>query len=148
MLIPETFNGELRLGSPCIWSLGKVRGVEGGRKPRAIIRLMNSVHETPSVRCSTGPVRNLAVDLICLPVFSDDSVEELDELDAAVGGAIGWGLDLWLETRPWLMLVLLLLGGAAGILNVYRISSGYSYAAGYKKADDVAGDSTSRDQGS
>ena len=65
----------------------------------------------------------------------------------AVGGAIGWGLDLWLETRPWLMLVLLLLGGAAGILNVYRISSGYSYAAGYKKADDAAGDSTSRDQG-
>lgn len=65
----------------------------------------------------------------------------------AVGGAIGWGLDLWLETRPWLMLVLLLLGGAAGILNVYRISSGYSYAAGYKKADDAAGDSTSRNQG-
>ena len=65
----------------------------------------------------------------------------------AVGGAVGWGLDLWLDTRPWLMLVLLLLGGAAGILNVYRISSGYSYAAGYKKADDAAGGSTSRDQG-
>ena len=65
----------------------------------------------------------------------------------AVGGAIGWGLDVWLETRPWLMLVLLLLGGVAGILNVYRISSGYSYAAGYKKADDAAGDSTSWDQG-
>ena len=65
----------------------------------------------------------------------------------AVGGAIGWGLDLWLETRPWLMLVLLLLGGAAGILNVYWISSGYSYAAGYMKADDTAGNSSGRDQG-
>lgn len=50
---------------------------------------MNLVHETPSVRCSTGPFRNLEVDLICLPVFSDDSVEELGEFDAAVDGAIG-----------------------------------------------------------
>ena len=73
------------------------------------------------------------------------SVELLSAV--AVGGAIGWGLDLWLDTRPWLMLVLLLLGGAAGILNVYRISSGYSYAAGYMKADDTAGNSSGRDQG-
>ena len=64
----------------------------------------------------------------------------------AVGGAIGWGLDLWLETRPWLMLVLLLLGGAAGILNVYRISSGDSCAAGYNKTDNAAEDPTGRDQ--
>lgn len=39
----------------------------------------------------------------------------------AVGLAIGWGLDRWLGTRPWLMLVFILAGGAAGILNVFRL---------------------------
>ena len=51
----------------------------------------------------------------------------------AVGTAIGWGLDYWLETRPWFMLVLFILGGAAGIINVYRMASGFGYAAGYQK---------------
>lgn len=37
-----------------------------------------------------------------------------------VGGAIGWFLDRWLGTRPWLLLVFLTLGMAAGTLNAYR----------------------------
>ncbi len=65
----------------------------------------------------------------------------------AVGGGMGWLLDWWLDTRPWLMMVFILLGGAAGILNVYRISSGYGYTAGYKKTDDKAGDAPGGDQG-
>jgi ATP synthase protein I len=48
------------------------------------------------------------------------SVEVLSAV--AVGLAIGWVLDDWLGTRPWLMLVFLLIGGAAGILNVYRMA--------------------------
>jgi len=51
----------------------------------------------------------------------------------AVGLAIGWLLDAWLETRPWLMLAFILLGGAAGILNVYRMARGFGYAVGYKQ---------------
>jgi ATP synthase protein I len=51
----------------------------------------------------------------------------------AVGTAIGWGLDHWLETRPWFMLVFIVIGGAAGIINVYRMASGFGYAAGYQK---------------
>lgn len=51
----------------------------------------------------------------------------------AVGLAIGWLLDAWLGTRPWLMLVFILLGGAAGILNVYRMALGFGYAVGYKQ---------------
>jgi len=39
------------------------------------------------------------------------------------GGIVGWLLDRWLGTRPWLMLVLLFLGFAVGIWNVIRISS-------------------------
>jgi ATP synthase protein I len=37
-----------------------------------------------------------------------------------VGLGIGWALDRWLGTGPWLLLVFLLLGTAAGILNVIR----------------------------
>lgn len=51
----------------------------------------------------------------------------------AIGLAIGWLLDAWLGTRPWLMLVFILLGGAAGILNVYRLARGFGYAVGYRQ---------------
>ena len=39
----------------------------------------------------------------------------------AVGAAIGWALDSWLGTKPWLLGLFLLLGGAAGIANVWRL---------------------------
>lgn len=39
-----------------------------------------------------------------------------------VGGFIGWVLDGQLGTRPWLMLVFLILGFAAGMLNVIRMA--------------------------
>ena len=37
-----------------------------------------------------------------------------------VGAFIGWALDKWLGISPWGMIVFLLLGFAAGILNVVR----------------------------
>src|SRR5258708_7669985 len=37
-----------------------------------------------------------------------------------VGAAIGWLLDRWLGTSPWGMIVFLLGGFAAGVLNVVR----------------------------
>jgi ATP synthase protein I len=37
-----------------------------------------------------------------------------------VGLAIGWGLDWVFGTRPILLAVFVLLGGAAGVLNVWR----------------------------
>ncbi|MCQ4162607.1 AtpZ/AtpI family protein [Roseomonas sp. GC11] len=37
------------------------------------------------------------------------------------GGGIGWFLDRWLGSFPWLFLVFFLVGGAAGVLNVYRL---------------------------
>lgn len=67
------------------------------------------------------------------------SVEVVSAL--AVGVGIGWLLDEWLGTRPWLMLVFIVLGGAAGILNVVRLASGYGYDAGYRaKGDNVTGE--------
>lgn len=38
----------------------------------------------------------------------------------AVGFALGWLLDRWLGTTPWLMLVFFALGSAAGFVNVVR----------------------------
>ena len=38
-----------------------------------------------------------------------------------VGVAIGWGRDRWLHTSPALLVVFLLLGGAAGVANVWRL---------------------------
>ena len=41
-----------------------------------------------------------------------------------IGGAIvGWVLDRWLGTAPWLMLGLMFVGFAGGVFNVFRISS-------------------------
>lgn len=37
-----------------------------------------------------------------------------------VGGGAGWALDRWAGTRPWGMIVLLLLGTCAGFFNVAR----------------------------
>lgn len=39
----------------------------------------------------------------------------------AVSLAIGFGLDRWLGTAPLFLVVFILLGGAAGVLNVWRL---------------------------
>jgi ATP synthase protein I len=41
----------------------------------------------------------------------------------AVAVAIGWGLDEWLGTRPFLLMLFFVLGGAAGVANVWRLVS-------------------------
>ncbi len=53
----------------------------------------------------------------------------------AVGVAIGLGLDYWLETRPWFMILFFFLGAGAGMLNVYRTVTGIGHAVGYEKVD-------------
>lgn len=37
-----------------------------------------------------------------------------------VGLGIGLALDRWLGTKPWLMVLFILFGVAAGFLNIYR----------------------------
>jgi ATP synthase protein I len=39
---------------------------------------------------------------------------------AVVGGGIGWWIDRWLGSRPWAGLLFLLLGMAAGFVNLMR----------------------------
>ena len=51
-----------------------------------------------------------------------------------VGVGLGWGLDWVLGTRPWLMVVFLFLGAAAGVMNVYRVAKGMDDAVGLGRA--------------
>ena len=37
-----------------------------------------------------------------------------------VGTLLGWLFDRWFDTKPFLMIVFIFLGGAAGMLNVFR----------------------------
>jgi len=51
-----------------------------------------------------------------------------------VGAGIGYGLDYWLGTAPWLMVLFLFLGGAAGVMNVYRAFKGLDDSVGLGQA--------------
>ena len=47
------------------------------------------------------------------------------ELVAAVGVGtiIGFILDSWFDTKPWLIIIFFFLGAAAGMLNVFRTAN-------------------------
>jgi len=49
----------------------------------------------------------------------------LSEFVAAilVGALIGWQADLWLGAKPWLLILFLGLGVAAGFYNVFRFAA-------------------------
>lgn len=46
-----------------------------------------------------------------------------------VGAVAGYLLDRWLNTSPWIMLVMLLIGFAAGVLNVVRSAADMNRAS-------------------
>jgi ATP synthase protein I len=52
-----------------------------------------------------------------------------------VSVALGWAIDRWLGTRPWVMLAMFFLGVAAGMLNVYRAVSGAGGAVGLRRGE-------------
>jgi ATP synthase protein I len=58
-------------------------------------------------------------DASSMAVFFRVGVELVSAL--LVGLAIGWGLDRLLHTRPLFLIVFVLLGGVAGIINVWRL---------------------------
>jgi ATP synthase protein I len=41
-------------------------------------------------------------------------------LAVVIGAYLGWVLDKWMGTSPWMFFLFFVLGLAAGILNVYR----------------------------
>jgi len=52
-----------------------------------------------------------------------------------VGAAIGYGLDQWLGTAPWMLILFFFLGAGGGMMNVYRAATGQGLSVGYRKAD-------------
>lgn len=56
----------------------------------------------------------------------------------AVGAAIGYGLDHWLGTGPWLMIVFFFLGAGGGMMNVFRAAMGQGLAVGYRRPEGSA----------
>ena len=64
-----------------------------------------------------------------LNTFSRVATELLAGL--LIGGIIGWTVDKWLDTNPWFLIIFFLLGGAAGILNLWRVVSGKGFKIGY-----------------
>jgi len=58
----------------------------------------------------------------------------------AVGGFVGWASDRWLGTAPILMVVFLILGAAAGILNVIRNAQKRQASAGPLPGKDLPPD--------
>ncbi|TAK48673.1 MAG: F0F1 ATP synthase assembly protein I [Xanthobacteraceae bacterium] len=64
-----------------------------------------------------------------------------------VGSAIGWGIDRWLSTSPWGLMAFMLIGFAAGVINVMRAAgvaqgdgSPSSWPNGTTRRDDNARD--------
>lgn len=54
----------------------------------------------------------------------------------AIGVGIGLLMDSWLGTKPWFLIVFILLGSVAGMLNVYRIATGQRRVAGFDQPKD------------
>ena len=83
------------------------RSAEIGQKLDAL-KSQKATAERPSgksVESDYGPAFKFAAELI---------------VGVVVGGGIGWALDKEFGTAPWLMILLVILGFAAGLLNVVR----------------------------
>ena len=52
-----------------------------------------------------------------------------------MGLGVGWLVDWALGTKPWGMVVFLVLGAAAGIMNVWRALTGQGFAVGFRRPD-------------
>lgn len=60
----------------------------------------------------------------------------------AVGGGLGWLLDSWFGTEPWLLVVFIFLGIGAGVRNAFRAAR--RFEQGSEKRDEGDGGETPR----
>lgn len=84
----------------------------------ARLRTAQRAHAPPKGTASRGGAMGTAFRM------STDLVSAV-----VVGGAVGWGLDWWLGTGPWMLLLFFFLGIAAGIMNVVRTAQAMNAVA-------------------
>ena len=72
---------------------------------------------------------NLNNNQSLINTFSRIATELLTGL--IIGAGIGWSIDKWFNTNPWFLILFFLLGGAAGILNLWRVVTGKGLKIGY-----------------
>ncbi|MDP9126838.1 MAG: AtpZ/AtpI family protein [Pseudomonadota bacterium] len=58
--------------------------------------------------------------------------------------AIGWLIDRYLHTGPWGILIMMLVGFVAGIMNVWRALNGYDRSVGLHKTGEENRDADGR----
>ena len=96
--------------------MNKEQGGDGGSfEDRLAAARRKQGLDVPPPAPSSGSVGDMSSMGVGLRV----GVEMLSAL--VVGLAIGWGLDSWLHTKPFLLVLFVLLGGGAGIANVWRL---------------------------
>lgn len=86
-----------------------------------------------SARQRMEPSSRSSADAKPLGVAMRISVELVAGL--VVGGAIGYFLDRWLGTLPWLTIVFFFIGAAAGIRNVMRAAEEMNRQAEWDEQD-------------
>jgi ATP synthase protein I len=55
-----------------------------------------------------------------------------------VATLLGWGIDRWLGTSPWVAITMFFLGVAAGMVNVYRAVAGIQTPVGMRRPGEIA----------
>lgn len=66
-------------------------------------------------------LKKFKIDPLMLNVIVDASVVGLHMVShTLVGGAMGYFLDRWLDTKPTLFMICILLGIASGFMSMYR----------------------------
>ena len=48
-----------------------------------------------------------------------------------IGAGIGWSLDQWINTSPLFLVIFFILGGMAGIYNLWRVVTGKGLKIGF-----------------
>ncbi len=48
-----------------------------------------------------------------------------------IGAGLGWTLDQWINTTPLFLIILFILGGLAGIYNLWRVLTGKGLKMGF-----------------
>lgn len=93
---------------------GSDRGAADKRK--SFDARLRQAQQANEEKTRPGPPRSSALGLAFR--MTTDMV-----VSVAVGTGIGLGLDYWLGTKPWFMIVFFFLGAAAGVMNVIRVAN-------------------------